>query len=74
MKGREFYLDAVFVAVDGASWAGTLQFGEDKDVLVEEDVPQPCPFPPRAPAYGQLTLPQQVAALRHRNLIAPKDT
>lgn len=68
LKGQDFYLDALFVAVDGASWAGTLQFGEDEDVLVEEDVPHARPFPPRTPTYSQLALPHQVTALRHGDL------
>lgn len=65
---QELYPDAVFVAVDGASRAGTLQFGEDEDVLVEEDVPHARPLPPRTPTNSQLALPHQVAALRHGDL------
>lgn len=70
--GQEFHLDALFVAVDGASRAGTLQFGEDEDVLVEEDVPHTRPFPPRTPTHSQLTLPHQVTTLRRRDLIPPQ--
>lgn len=68
MRGPEFDLDALFVAVDAASWAGTLYFGEDEDVLVEEDVPDARPFPPRTPTYSQRALPHQVTALRHGDL------
>lgn len=69
MSGQEYYLDALFVAVDGASRARTLQFGEDEDVLVEEDIPHARPFPPRTPTHSQLALPHQVTALRHGDLI-----
>ena len=62
------YLDAVFVAVGGASWAGALLFGEDDDVLVEENVPDARPLPPSSPAHRQLTLPHQLATLRHGDL------
>lgn len=72
-KGGGCYLDALFVAVDAASRAGTLQFGEDQDVLVEEDVPHPRPFPPRTTTYGQLTLPHQVPPLCHGNLRQPRE-
>lgn len=36
---KERYLEALFVAVGGASWAGTLLFGEDHEVLIEENIP-----------------------------------
>lgn len=36
---KELYLEALFVAVGGASRAGTLQFGEDHEVLIEENIP-----------------------------------
>lgn len=64
----DFYPDALFEAVDGASGAGALHFGEDEDVLVEEDVPHARSLPPRTPTYSQLALPHQVAALRHGDL------
>lgn len=62
------YLEALFVAVGGASRRGTLQLGEDHDVLVEENVPHARPLPPGAPAHCQLALPHQLAALRHGDL------
>lgn len=62
------YLDAVFVAVGGASRAGALLFGEDDKVLVEEDVPHAHPLPPSSPAHCQLALAHQLATLRHRDL------
>lgn len=65
---RPLYLDAVFVAVGGASRAGALLFGEDDDVLVEENVPHARPLPPTSPAHGQLALSHQLAALRHGDL------
>lgn len=69
MSGEECDLEALLVAVDGASRARTLQFGEDQDVLVEEDGPQARPLPPRTPADSQLALPHQVTALRPGDLI-----
>ncbi len=58
----------MFVAVGDASWAGALLFGEDDDVLVEENVPHARPLPPSPPAHRQLALPHQLAALRHGDL------
>lgn len=68
------YLDALFVAVGDASRAGALLFGEDDDVLVEEDVPHARPLPPSSPAHRQLALPHQLAALRHGDLKSHKNT
>lgn len=65
---RLLYLDAVFVAVGGASRARALLFGEDDNVLVEENVPHPHPLPPSTPAHRQLALPHQLAALHHGDL------
>jgi len=62
------HLDAVLVAVRGASRAGALPLGEDDGVLVEEHVPHARPLPPGAAAHRQLAVPHQLAALRHRDL------
>lgn len=66
--GRPLYLDAVFVAVGGASRAWALLFGEDDNVLVEENVPQPRSLPSSSPTHRQLTLSHQLSTLRHRDL------
>lgn len=65
---RAVHLDAVFVTVGGASRAGILVFSEDYDVLIKENVPHARPLPPSSPTHRQLTLPHQLAALRHRDL------
>lgn len=62
------YLDAVFVAVGGASRAGALLFGEDDRVLIEENVSHAHPLPPSSPAHCQLALSHQLATLRHGDL------
>lgn len=62
------HLDAVFVAVGGASRAGTLLFGEDDGVLVEENAPEARSLPARPTAHRELTLPHQLAALRYWDL------
>ncbi len=64
--------DALFVAVGGSSRPGTLLFGEDDDVLVEEDVPHACTLPPGSPTHSQLTVPHQLTALCHRDLKSHK--
>lgn len=62
------YLDAVLVAVGDASRARALLFGEDDDVLVEENAPHAGPLPPSSPAQRQLAVPHQLASLRHGDL------
>lgn len=68
VRVRPLDLDTVFVAVGGASRAGALLFGEDDDMLVEENIPNACSLPPSSPTHCQLALPHQLAALRHGDL------
>lgn len=65
---RPLHLDALLVTIGGASRAEGLLFGEDHEVLVEENAPHARPLPSSSPAHDQLTLPHQLATLRHGDL------
>lgn len=58
----------MLVAIGGVPCSWTLLFGEDQNVLVQENVPDTCTLPPDPPTGCELALPDQFAPFCHWDL------
>lgn len=61
-------LDAVLVAVGGASRGRALLFSEDDGMLVKENISDPCTFSSRPAAHRQFSVTHQLTSLGHGHL------